>query len=415
MTSAPTPPQGSPSTPIEPVRPRMSPLLIFIFALATGAFASTLYLAQPILEMIGSDLGMSTAHLGTIVMLTQVGYAAGMFFVAPIADVTENKRLILISVALVVASLVAIAVSTSALMFLLASFSVGLAAVGTQVIVPLAANLATDEKRGAQIGAIMTGLLSGIMLARPTSSFLASIWGWRAPFLFSAAVMTGIGILLAVHTPRFKPAAKQGYLSLLKSMTALLKHTEGLRRRCIYQAVVFGVFNMFWTSSSLVLTDAFGLGYREIAIFAFTAAGGALIAPYAGRLADLGLTRIATGAGLALIVISMAFSIPMVLFGYLLLFALAAVLVDVAVQTNQVLGQATVYANLPTSRARGNALYMTSLFLGGSLGSLIAPVCYAAGGWPVVALVAAGVTLLTILYWATEYLPGRNADQATAR
>lgn len=87
---------------------RLRPITIFVFALATGTYAGNLYLAQPLIELIGQDLGMSTAILGVIVMLTQVGYALGMFFAGPLADITENKRLILISVACVVVGMLGI-------------------------------------------------------------------------------------------------------------------------------------------------------------------------------------------------------------------------------------------------------------------------------------------------------------------
>ena len=387
---------------------QLSPITIFVFALATGTYAGNLYLAQPIIELIGQDLGMSTATLGVIVMLTQVGYALGMFFAGPLADISENKRLILTSVSCVVVGMLGIAFATTPLMFLLAAFFVGISAIGTQIIVPLAANLADDEKRGAQIGTIMAGLLTGIMLARPTSSFLASLWGWRAPFLVFAFLMTGIGILLAVYTPRYTPKTRYSYFNLIKSMLVLPVKSDPLRRRCVYQGIAFGVFNMFWTTSSLVLTDQFNLNYQEIALFAIAGAGGALAAPYAGKFADRGLTRIATGAVLIILLVSLGLTLPLVHFKYLIVFAVTAVIIDAAVQANQVLGQATIYAELPEARARANSMYMTSLFIGAGTGSLIAPAAYDFGGWVMVVTIAASLVALTTLYWATEYLTAKR-------
>ena len=392
----------------EKVQGRLRPVTTFVFALATGTYAGNLYLAQPLIEMIGQDLQMSTAILGVIVMLTQVGYALGMFFAGPLADITENKRLILISVTCVVIGMLGISFSTTPWMFLAASFFVGISAIGTQIIVPLAANLADDEKRGAQIGTIMAGLLTGIMLARPASSFMASLWGWRAPFLVFAFLMTGIGILLTIYTPRYTPKTRYGYFNLIKSMLVLPLRSDPLRRRCIYQGIAFGVFNMFWTTSSLVLTDKFNLNYQEIAVFAIAGAGGALAAPYAGRFADRGLTRIATGSVLIILLISLGLTVPLVQFKYLIVFALTAVIIDAAVQANQVLGQATIYAELPEARARVNSMYMTSLFIGAGAGSLIAPAAYDFGGWAMVVSIAAGLVALTTIYWATEYLPAKR-------
>ena len=186
-------------------------------------------------------------------------------------------------------------------------------------------------------------------------------------------------------------------------MLVLPLRSDALRRRCVYQGIAFGVFNMFWTTSSLVLTDSFGLNYQQIALFALAGAGGALAAPHAGRLADRGLTQVSTGFVLVLLLIALMVTIPLVAWKYLIVFALVAVIIDAAVQANQVLGQATIYADLPDARARANSMYMTSLFIGAGTGSLIAPACFDMGGWVMVACVAAFFVLIATLYWATEY------------
>lgn len=71
--------------------------------------------------------------------------------------------------------------------------------------------------------------------------------------------------------------------------------------------------------------------------------------------------------------------------------------IDFAVQANMVLGQRAVYSLEPKSRARLNAIYMTSIFVGGAVGSLIASPLYEAGGWTSVALVAAGMPLISLI------------------
>ena len=393
----------------ETKKPALDRVTLLVFAVATGAFAGNLYLAQPLIELIGKDLGISASGLGLIVMLTQIGYALGMFFIGPLGDVFENRSLILASGVSVVAGLLAISFSTSSWMFLSASLFVGVAAVGTQIIVPLAANLASDEKRGAQIGIIMAGLLSGIMLARPASSFIASFWGWRASFLMAALLMAFIVLMLWFRTPGYKPVFKKKYSELILSMVRLPVQSDVLRRRAFYQAVVFCVFNMFWTSSSLVLTYDFGLDYKQITVFVLAGAGGALAAPVAGKLADLNLTRIATGLMLITLIICMSGSVPLVSWKFVIPFGILAIILDAATQANQVLGQSSIYAALPETRARANSFYMTSLFVGGAIGSLIAPICFDAGGWRLVAFTACGLLLAALAYWATEFLPSFKA------
>lgn len=66
-------------------------------------------------------------------------------------------------------------------------------------------------------------------------------------------------------------------------------------------------------------------------------------------------------------------------------------LLDFAVQMNMVIGQREVYALDPASRGRLNAVYMTSIFLGGALGSAVASALFSQFGWQGVALVGAGL------------------------
>src|SRR3546814_15240897 len=63
-----------------------------------------------------------------------------------------------------------------------------LTSVGAQLLVPFAAHLAPDHRRGRIIGNIMSGLMLGILLARPLSRWLTSLFGWRAVFEIMAEI-----------------------------------------------------------------------------------------------------------------------------------------------------------------------------------------------------------------------------------
>ena len=51
-----------------------------------------------------------------------------------------------------------------------AALGVGLGSVSAQIIVPFAAHLSKEATRGAAVGKVVSGLLLGIMLARPAAS-----------------------------------------------------------------------------------------------------------------------------------------------------------------------------------------------------------------------------------------------------
>jgi predicted MFS family arabinose efflux permease len=68
---------------------------------------------------------------------------------------------------------------------------------------------------------------------------------------------------------------------------------------------------------------------------------------------------------------------------------------------NMVLGQRAVYALDAKSRSRLNALYMTSIFIGGAFGSSVASLVYEQGGWLWIVVVGSAFPLLALLRFLT--------------
>ncbi len=77
-----------------------------------------------------------------------------------------------------------------------------------QLLVLLAAHLAPEAIRDRVVGTVTSGLMIGVMAARPVSSFIASQSSWRTVFVASAALMAALGLLLSralpVRAPRFE-------------------------------------------------------------------------------------------------------------------------------------------------------------------------------------------------------------------
>lgn len=97
----------------------------------------------------------------------------------------------------------------SATLLLIASFFIGLGSVAAQVLVPLVSYLSSENARGRVVGNVMSGLLLGIMLARPISSLVADMWGWNAIFALSATVIIVLAFVLSKVLPTRKPQVKQ--------------------------------------------------------------------------------------------------------------------------------------------------------------------------------------------------------------
>lgn len=361
---------------------------IVVMAVAAGALAANLYYAQPVVGLIAADLALPPGLASLVVTASQIGYAAGLALLVPLGDVAENRRLILLAVGAAVLALMALAFSASPLVLFAATFVVGVASTAAQMIVPLVARFAPPERRGQAVGEVMTGLLGGILLARPLSSFLGSLIGWRGVFLASATLIL---VLLAASwrvLPRYDPGHRQRYASLIASLGTLFAKEPVLRLRALTHAALFAAFAVFWTAVPILLRQPpFLLDEGEIALFTLSGVLGVLAAPVAGRLADRGHARAGTLAAVALVLGALVLALA----GHrsVALLVVAGILLDLGVQANLVIGQREIFQLDNAIRNRLNAVYMTTFFLGGALGSALTSPILERGGF--VWLMAVGV------------------------
>lgn len=387
---------------IAPASERAGRILVVVIAVAAGSLIANLYYAQPLIATIARELGMRTALAGSLVSATQVGYGAGLFLIVPLSDRIETRRLVLTMVALVLAALIALTASRSPGLFLAASVALGLCCSVAQVLLPFLAHIVPEERRAVVVGNVMAGVLTGVMLARPLALAVSAAFGWRAIFWGSGGMLLVTGGLLAWLMPRHRPASTLRYGAVLASMAQLLRTQHEVRRRALYQAMMFAAFNMLWAIAPLVLARRFGLDPYHIALFALAGAGGALAAPAGARLADRGLTHAGTVAAAVVVALAFLGTIGAVAALSFVAFLLLTIAIDAGVQINQTLGRMVVFGVAADIRGRINSLYMTTLFAGGAIGSTLGSVTYSAGGWPltagVAALLCAGVALLAVLH-----------------
>jgi predicted MFS family arabinose efflux permease len=255
----------------------VSKLITFLLAVACGLIVANLYYAQPLVGPISASLGLSPEAAGLIVTMAQMGYVAGLLLIVPLGDLFENRNLVLCVIGVAAVALFGAALSTQPLPFLFAALLIGLGSVAVQILIPYAAHLAPEAARGRVVGDVTTGLMIGIMLARPASSFIASISSWHVVYVFSGTVMVVLAIVLFCALPRRTPKAQIRYGALLASMGLLFMTTPILRRRALYQAFLFGAFSLFWTTIPLLLAGPeFHMSQRGIALFALA---GAVAAP----------------------------------------------------------------------------------------------------------------------------------------
>ena len=378
--------------------------ITFLLAIACGVIVANLYYAQPLVGPISADTHLPLASAGLIVTLTQIGYVFGLLFIVPLSDLIENRRLVVSALAVVICALVAAPLTNNALFFLAAAMFIGLGSVAAQILVPYAAHLATEERRGQVVGNVMSGLLLGIMLARPIASFITDLWGWRAVFTLSAAITAILAVLLALVLPERKPSPTMNYGELLSSLWSLFKTKAVLRRRSLYQACLFGAFSLFWTVIPLWLASHFHLSQQGIALFALAGVAGAIAAPIAGRLADKRWTKILTGV--AIVIAALSFLLTHIFEDHstisLAMLVVAAITLDMAVSGNLVLSQRAIYSLGSEIRGRVNGIFMAVFFIGGAFGSALGGWAYAYGGWMFASILGLSMPVAALLYYFTE-------------
>jgi len=371
--------------------------VFFLFAVTSGIAAANVYYAQPLIAPIARELALPVHFAGSIVATMQVGFAAGLLLVVPLSDLFENRRIVVLALSAVVCGLLGVATAHSITMFLLSSLLVGVGSVASSVLVPFASQLTPPESRGRVVGIVMSGLLAGIVLARPLASYVAGEFGWRAVFVVAAALtLFAIALVLAV-LPRREPSGQLGYRAIMQSMPALVLHTPTLRRRAFYQGMLFAAFSAFWTTVPLLLVDEFNLGHKGIALFTLAGAAGTFAAPIGGRLADRGLTHSATHLALAATVFAFLLSSAGVAIRSLTLLVIAALVLDAALQINNVLSLRCIYMLPPEQRGRLHGLYIAFIFLCGAVGSLSSAALYAFGDWVAIASLGAVLGAIALI------------------
>ena len=269
-----------------------------------------------------------------------------------------------------------------------------------QLLIPFAVTLSEPGERGRIVGALMSGLLLGILLSRTVSGFIGPKFGWRAMYLLAALVMALLAVVLRSLLPTGHSHAHMTYSALMQSVFRLIREQPVLRWSALSGGLLFGTFSAFWATLDFLLEGPayhYGpkMGPHITGTFGVVGAVGALAASFAGRLADKFSPRAIVGA--MTFVTLLAYGI-FAEFGYHLFGLIIGVIVlDWGVQAGHVANQTRVYALLPNAQSRLNTVYMSTYFVGGSLGSYLAVRGWKASGWPGVCEVGAGFALAGLL------------------
>lgn len=374
--------------------------LILLLAIGAGVSVSSLYYAQPMLSTIRDELHISMELAGFIPSMTQIGYALGLFFLAPLGDRFNRKKIINIKLVFLMSALLMSFYAPAVGWLLVASFFIGLVSTAAQDYVPAAAILSKDHERGKNVGMVMTGLLLGILLSRVLSGSISQQFGWRVVYLFGAGLMMGLLLLTKKYMPDFSPTTKESYKNLILSMFDLIKKYPAVKSVTLSQALLAVAFSAFWSTLSLILFERYQMGPMSAGAFGLAGAAGTLAAPIAGRLSDKYGAAIISKIGSSIACLSFALLFFLDFFSMstqIILLVICAIGFDFGIQASLISHQSIIYGLDPLARSRLNALLMTGMFIGMSLGASLGSIFFAKFGLMGFATLTTLATFLVVI------------------
>jgi predicted MFS family arabinose efflux permease len=378
-----------------------------------------MYYNQPLLLEMGTTYGAAPGRTGFVAVATQVGYALGLLAFVPLGDVLERRSLMMKMYAAVSIALLLVAVAPTLNLLIAGSVLIGMLASVTHVALPIAPDLVSHEQRGRAIGTVMTGLLLGILLARTFAGWVSGIHGWRWVFVVAALMNAAFVPLIRRVMPKLPPTQNLHYSEAMKSLWTLFRTQPLLRESSLIGALVFASFSCFWTTLAFLLHSHYGLGAGVAGTFGVVGAAGALVAPFAGRLADKHGSRWVISLGISLLAASYLLlwaeeSAHCSTFLHIAALVIGVVVLDMGAQMTQVANQTRIFGLVPSARSRLNTVYMTVYFTGAAAGSALATIAWVHRRWNGVCLLALGLIALAVIAHVTGHRgPGDHCRATT--
>lgn len=345
--------------------------ILWTLAIVAGISVANLYYNQPLLNMIRHDLGVSEFKTNLIAMVTQIGYAIGLFFIVPLGDLYQRRKIILTNFALLIVSLLAIASSHSVNLILVASLFTGICSMIPQIFIPIAAQFSRPENKGRNVGIVVSGLLTGILASRVVSGFVGELFGWREMYYIAAGLMLACAVIILKVLPEIQPNFKGRYVSLMKSLLSLWREFPQLRVYSVRAALSFGSFLAMWSCLAFKMGQApFFADSDVIGLLGLCGVAGALTASFVGKyVKQVGVRRFNfIGCGLILLSWLLLSTGENTYAGIIA----GIITIDIGMQCIQLSNQTSIFELAPRASNRINTIFMTTYFTGGSLGTFLA-------------------------------------------
>ena len=372
-------------------------------AVATAGFCAflNLYSPQALLPALAREFGVGAAEISTIMTASALAIALTAPFTGAVADVLGRKRVITAAMLAVVVPMAGAALAPDVNALIVWRFIQGL------LLPPIFAVTVAyigDEWPPAEVpgvaGIYIAGSSLGGFCGRFIPGVLDDLIGWRGGFLALAALSLAGALILAWLLPREKSFVRSEDLGAsARQMLRHLKNPQLLATYAIGFGVLFNFVAVFTYVSFHLAAPPYDFSSTLLGAIFVTYLVGTIVAPMTGwMVARLGrrwfiLTVIAAWAAGALLML--APPVAAIVAGLILCAACGMLCQTIAT------GYVTAIAKDGRSSAVG--LYVTSFYVGGSMGALLPGLAWNAGGWPaciamVVVMLAAMALIAALAY-----------------
>jgi predicted MFS family arabinose efflux permease len=373
------------------------------FAIAITGFCTflNLYAPQALLPELSREFSVGPTEISSMITSSTLAIALTAPFTGAIADVLGRKRLITAAMFAAAVPTVMVALSHDVQsmvvwrfiqgLMLPPIFTVALAYVGDEWPPAQVAGVAGIYVAGSSIGGFCGRLIPGV---------LSGLIGWREAFLVLAAIsLVGAIVVVVALPPERRFRRSEGFVASGRQMLYHLRNPQLLAIYAVGFGVLFNFIAVFTYVSFHLAAPPYDFTPAALGFLFVTYLAGAGCAPMTGwAVMRFGRRRLVLGvmviwaAGLALL---LAPSVALIVLG-LVLCATCGMICQ-AIST----GYVTATAHEGRSSAVG--LYVSSFYVGGSVGGFVPGLAWNVAGWPgVVALTAAvlgAIAAVVTLLW----------------
>ncbi|KAF2097271.1 MFS general substrate transporter [Rhizodiscina lignyota] len=382
--------------------PGFSMGLNVLFAFAGAFTVANLYYSHPILNILADTFHVPDEKVSEIPTVQQAGYAVGLLFLCPLADIFPRRPFTLSLVLFTATLWIGLCVTNSLAVFTGISFIISITTVTPQLMLPLVGELAPANRKATSLSIVVAGFIMGILIARLLSGTLTNFVTWRAIYWFSLGMQYLVFALMWLFMPDYpRTNTGIGYFKLLFSILTMLTKHPVLVQACLISICMSATFTSYWTTLTFLLAGApYFYSPVVIGLFALLGMVPFFMSPLFARfITDRFIPHFSVILGdiIGLIGICIGtYAGTHTVAGPII----QAMLNDAGMQIAQVANRSAIYAVEPKGRNRINTAFMVATFLGQLMGTAAGNHIYAEGGWIASGSTSVGFSVLALIFCA---------------